>query len=224
MIDIYEVIFRLLLGTLLGGMIGFEREAHGRPAGFRTHLLVCLASVLIMVVSLEYHYLYSQDPSYIRVDPARIAAGAITGVGFLGAGVIIKSGFTVQGLTTAACLWMASAIGLSVGAGLYAPAIVSTVISVLALWSLRRIERKMEPLRFRNLSITADLVEREEDIIRTINDMKANVVTVDYEFDAQEKENRFDLAISMRGRFNVGELFRRLSEIEGVKKVALRKR
>lgn len=224
MIDIYEVIFRLLLGTLLGGIVGFERESHGRPAGFRTHLLVCLASVLIMVVSEEYHHLLSVDPSYLRIDPARIAAGAITGVGFLGAGVIIKSGFSVQGLTTAACLWMVSAIGLAVGAGLYTPAVVSTVISVLALWSLRRIERKMTTMRFRNLSVIADHARREDDIVRTINDLNVHVISIDYEYDAVEKENRFDLALSMRGNFDVKELFGRLSMIEGIKKLALKKR
>lgn len=224
MIDISDVIIRLLLGTLLGGIIGFERETHGRPAGFRTHLLVCLASVLIMIVSDEYHHVLAIDPSYLRVDPARIAAGAITGVGFLGAGVIIKSGFTVQGLTTAACLWMVSAIGLSVGAGLYTPAIASTIISVLALWSLRRMERKMSALRFRNLSIAADRADREDDILKTISDMKANIVSVDYEYDAKDAETRFDLALSMRGTFNIRELFERLSHLEGIRKVILRKR
>jgi putative Mg2+ transporter-C (MgtC) family protein len=154
-------LIRLLLGTLLGGIIGFEREAHGRPAGLRTHLLVCLASVLIMIVSEEYYHISAVNPDFIRIDPARIAAGAITGVGFLGAGVIIKSGFNVQGLTTAACLWIVSAIGLSVGAGLYTPAVFSTVISFLALWSLRRVERGMETLKFKHLSVATDSLDKE---------------------------------------------------------------
>ncbi|UCG77990.1 MAG: MgtC/SapB family protein, partial [Nitrospirota bacterium] len=109
MIETSDILIRLVLGTVLGSIVGFEREVHGRPAGFRTHLLVCLASVLIMIVSEEYYHLAVMNPDFIRVDPARIAAGAITGVGFLGAGVIIKSGFNVQGLTTAACLWIVSA-------------------------------------------------------------------------------------------------------------------
>jgi len=224
MIDISEIIIRLLLGTLLGAIIGFERETHGRPAGFRTHLLVCLASVLIMIVSTEYQHVLAINPSYLRVDPARIAAGAITGVGFLGAGVIIKSGFTVQGLTTAACLWMVSAIGLSVGAGLYTPAIASTIISVLALWSLRRMERKMSTLRFRNLTITVDRADREDAIMKTLDDMKTNVVSIDYEYDAKEAETRFDIALSMRGAFNIRKFFEQISRIEGVSKVILKKR
>src|SRR5512143_1610496 len=93
-----ELVARLLLGALLGGVIGFERHTHGRPAGLRTHILVCLASTLVMIVSEYYHHLASLDPSYVRVDPIRLAAGAITGVGFLGAGVIVKAGGSVQGL------------------------------------------------------------------------------------------------------------------------------
>jgi putative Mg2+ transporter-C (MgtC) family protein len=84
-----EIIMRLLLGTLFGGVIGFERQVHGRPAGFRTHILVCIAAVLIMLVSEYYQYLSTIDPSYIRIDPGRIAAGALAGVGFIGAGVVL---------------------------------------------------------------------------------------------------------------------------------------
>jgi putative Mg2+ transporter-C (MgtC) family protein len=114
-----EIIMRLLLGTLFGGVIGFERQVHGRPAGFRTHILVCIAAVLIMLVSEYYQYLSSIDPSYVRIDPGRIAAGALAGVGFLGAGVVLKAGLSIQGLTTAACIWVVSAIGLAIVIALF---------------------------------------------------------------------------------------------------------
>lgn len=218
-----DIILRLFLGTLLGGIIGFERESHGRPAGFRTHLLVCLASVLIMVVSEEYYHLASVNPDFIRIDPARIAAGAITGIGFLGAGAIIKSGFNVQGLTTAACLWIVSAIGLSVGAGLYIPAVVSTGISVLALWSLRRIERSMATLKFKLLTITAESPDRQEEIERTIRDMNVHIVNIDYEHDALAEETRFLMTISTREKINFNDLFQRISAIEGTKRVSLKR-
>src|SRR3990172_10496382 len=143
MISNADIIVRLLLGTLLGGIIGFERQTHGRPAGFRTHLLVCVASVLVMMVSEYYHYLSLWDPSYVRADPGRIAAGAITGIGFIGAGVIVKMGFNVQGLTTAACLWIVSIIGLSIGSGLYVLGTMGFVITYLALWLLRQWEDRM---------------------------------------------------------------------------------
>lgn len=90
-----EIIIRLLLGAVLGGIIGFERQVHGRQAGFRTQLLVCVASVLVMIVSEYYHHLSYMNPSYVRVDPGRIAAGAITGIGFIGAGAILKMGITI---------------------------------------------------------------------------------------------------------------------------------
>jgi putative Mg2+ transporter-C (MgtC) family protein len=223
MLATQDILIRLFLGTLLGGIIGFEREAHGRPAGLRTHLLVCLASVLIMIVSEEYYHISAVNPDFIRIDPARIAAGAITGVGFLGAGVIIKSGFNVQGLTTAACLWIVSAIGLSVGAGLYIPAVFSTVISFLALWSLRRVERGMETLKFKHLSVAADSPDKEEEIEKIVQDMKAKIVSMDYEYDAVAGETRFNMTISVRGTFDLRDLFRSLSSIEGIKRVSLKK-
>src|SRR5512147_847711 len=119
MLSNYEIILRLALGTLLGGIIGFERQTHGRAAGFRTQLLVCVACVLIMIISEGYYLQTATNPQFMRIDPTRIAAGAMTGVGFLGAGVILKMGVTIQGLTTAACIWIVSAIGLAIGAGLY---------------------------------------------------------------------------------------------------------
>ena len=113
MIPPHEMVIRLLLGAVLGGVIGFEREVHGQAAGFRTQLLVCVAAVLIMIVSENYYFhlllenpdLLKQDSAF-RIDPARIAAGAVIGIGFLGAGAIIKSGFIIRGLTTAASIWI----------------------------------------------------------------------------------------------------------------------
>ena len=104
MIPVYEMIIRLLLGALIGGIIGFERELHGRAAGFRTQLLVCVAAVLIMVISENYYFHLHNLDSTLRIDPARISAGALMGIGFLGDGVIIKSGYRVRGLTTAASI------------------------------------------------------------------------------------------------------------------------
>jgi len=223
MLSAPDILIRLFLGTLLGGVIGFERESHGRPAGFRTHLLVCLASVLIMIVSEEYYHLASTNPAFIRIDPARIAAGAITGVGFLGAGVIIKSGFSVQGLTTAACLWIVSAIGLSVGAGLYAPAVISTMIAVMALWSLRRIERNMATMKFWYLAVTAESLEKDADMERVVDDMNAKIMSIDYDIHTRDRETTFHMTLSSRGEFDPRELLRRLSSIDGINRVSLKR-
>lgn len=197
MTDPMEIILRVLLGSLLGGAIGFERQRHGRAAGVRTHLIVCLASVLIMIVSYEYYHL-PLDSSYIRIDPARIAAGAITGVGFLGAGVIIKSGFTIQGLTTAACLWIVSVIGLSVGSGLYFAAISTFMITIFALWVLRKIEDRLSRLRFKTISITTDSMENEEEILHIVRTSGINISNIDFEMEREKNIYTYNLHVNFK--------------------------
>lgn len=125
-----ELIIRLGSATLLGGLIGFERELHGKVAGFRTHSLVALGSALIMLVSIEIFKLYQ---GLVPVDPGRIAAQVVTGIGFIGAGAIIRSGTSIKGLTTAAGLWTASGIGLACGLGYFRAAFAATVITLLVL-------------------------------------------------------------------------------------------
>ena len=129
---------RLAVAALLGGAIGFERELRDREAGFRTHMLVCVGSALFTIVSAYgfSEFLESGDP-VIRADPTRIAAQIVTGIGFLGAGAIIRQGLSIRGLTTAATLWVAAAIGLAAGAGYYSGAIAATAITLIALWPLR---------------------------------------------------------------------------------------
>lgn len=139
-----QIIFRLIIGALLGGFIGFERERHNkRIAGFRTHILVCVGSTLIMLTSL---YIFDLYGNRAPVDPARIAAGVITGIGFLGAGTIIRSSVSVTGLTTAASLWTVSGIGLAVGCGFYMAGFVTAIIVLAALYILRKlpIQEKQE--------------------------------------------------------------------------------
>ena len=133
-----ELIIRLSAATILGGLIGFEREFHGKAAGFRTHSLVSLGSALIMLVSIHMFDLYRGTAS---VDPSRIAAQVVTGIGFLGAGTIICSKTGVIGLTTAAGLWTASGIGLACGVGYYRAAIIATVVTLVVLVIFSRIGR-----------------------------------------------------------------------------------
>ncbi len=222
MIPTTEIIIRLLLGAVVGGIIGFERSAHGRAAGFRTHLLVCVAGVLIMTVSEYYHYLSQWDPSYVRVDPARLAAGAITGVGFLGAGVIVKSGLNVQGLTTAACLWIVSAIGLSIGSGLYIAAIVSFVITYLALWLLRMVEDRMPRLVYRFIRVITENGGDEEAITSVFRKYKATVSNIDYEKDVEKKESSFEITIALSDRTSMKRIVEEIASLGGVKRVAIR--
>jgi putative Mg2+ transporter-C (MgtC) family protein len=143
-----EELLRIALAGALGGAIGLERELRDRDAGFRTHLLVALGSALFTLVS-AYGF---QDFTYgngITYDPTRIAAQIVTGIGFLGAGAIIRQGISIRGLTTAATLWIAAAIGLASGAGYYSAAIATTAVVILALWPLRlaanRLMRTVRP-------------------------------------------------------------------------------
>jgi putative Mg2+ transporter-C (MgtC) family protein len=129
---------RLTLAAVLGGAIGFERELRDREAGLRTHLLVCLGSALFTIVSAYgFREFLTSGDQVIRADPTRIAAQIVTGIGFLGAGAIIRQGLSVRGLTTAATLWVAAAIGIAAGAGYYSGAVLGTVVTIVALWPLR---------------------------------------------------------------------------------------
>ena len=113
--DELVIVGRLAGALVIGAMIGFERTFHGRPAGFRTHALVCLASLLMLVTVYQLHWMTEVPLDTIRADPTRMAQGIMTGIGFLGAGVIFKEGLTVRGLTTAASIWITAAIGILVG-------------------------------------------------------------------------------------------------------------
>ncbi|MBI5148638.1 MgtC/SapB family protein [Candidatus Pacearchaeota archaeon] len=122
-----DLVLRLVIASILGAAIGYERERRGKTAGLRTHILVCMGSALITIVGMY---------GFGNADPARLAAGIITGIGFLGAGAIIASGRQVHGLTTAASIWVVSAIGIAAGAQLYLVAVTTTILSliVLQLW------------------------------------------------------------------------------------------
>ena len=133
----FQIILRLALAAVLSGIIGFEREAHGRAAGLRTHILVCVGSALIMLTSL---YIFDIYISRVSLDPTRLATGVITGIGFLGAGTIIRSGASIKGLTTAASIWAVAGVGLAVGCGFYIGAFATTAIMLVALLFLRKVE------------------------------------------------------------------------------------
>jgi len=132
-----QIILRLLLSVVLSGFIGFERQLHKRTAGLRTHILVALGSCLIMLTSL---YVFDIYKGITNVDPARIAAGVITGIGFLGAGTIIREREGIKGLTTAASLWVVAGIGLASGCGFLRAAVYTTALAFAALFLLRYVE------------------------------------------------------------------------------------
>ena len=142
--DYLEMGFRMLAALVAGGLIGLERSHRGRPAGFRTHALVCLASTLLMfITAFEGHWFPRDAAARVVLDPTRMAQGIMTGIGFVGAGAIIKEGFTVRGLTTAASIWITAAIGILTGVGFYFAALLGTVLALGTLSAFRWIEARM---------------------------------------------------------------------------------
>ncbi|WP_378950354.1 MgtC/SapB family protein [Pelosinus sp. sgz500959] len=150
----WEMALRLLLSAILGGCIGYEREAQHKSAGLRTHILVSVGSCLIMILSIK---IYTSVQGFTNADPTRLAAQVVSGIGFLGAGSIIKDGPTIRGLTTAASLWVVSGVGLAVGSGYYMGALMTTGLVFLTLAILSRIEDKDYKSLISLLIMTSDI-------------------------------------------------------------------
>jgi putative Mg2+ transporter-C (MgtC) family protein len=177
-----ELLVRLIVGTALGGIVGYERGVHGRPAGFRTHLIVALASTTFMLVSTHFVYFqhYTKD-DLVAVDPSRIAASIVTGIGFLGGGAILRTGLNVQGLTTAAGLWLVAAIGMAAGAGMYVVSVAATLFGIVALVVLRRFEHKDDQLRRRISLVLADGGTTVPGLFRALAQTGVAVAPMEYE-------------------------------------------
>jgi putative Mg2+ transporter-C (MgtC) family protein len=150
-----EQLLRLTLAGVLGGLVGLEREIRGRQAGFRTNILVAMGCALAMTVSISFadHPWKHHEGFNVQVDPARLAYNVMAGIGFLGAGIIVKNGSSVRGLTTAAALWCVAAIGLACGFGLYLVAIFTAMIVLLVLWILDHLERLLPKVRYRVITL-----------------------------------------------------------------------
>ncbi|MFW6079897.1 MAG: MgtC/SapB family protein [Gemmatimonadota bacterium] len=211
-----DLLLRLLLAAVLGGAIGLEREASGKPAGFRTNLLICVGAALLTDLSVLISRM--ADPLETNADPARIAAQIVSGIGFLGAGTIIQARGSVIGLTTAATLWVVAAIGMAVGGGAYIEAIGTTVLVIIALILLGRVEEhftREPPERTLQITLAADpsLPER---IVGALRGAGFRVSTLDIE----KRTDSYVLVIraSDRGR-PAGELIGPLLEMPGVRRV-----
>ena len=152
-----DILTHLLVATMAGGLIGLERSYHGRPAGFRTHTLVCVASSLLMLVTMYHAKWFAGAPlDTVRIDPTRMAQGVMTGIGFLGAGVIMREGLTVRGLTTAASIWITAAIGILAGVGFYSAVLIGSVITIGILTVFRKVENRMSSQIYANNTIIFD--------------------------------------------------------------------
>ncbi|HBW34315.1 MgtC/SapB family protein [Desulfosporosinus sp. BICA1-9] len=208
----YEVALRLFLACVFGGVVGLERERNDSPAGFRTHILVSLGAALIMIISM---YGFSDFDS-VNKDPARLAAQVVSGIGFLGAGTILRDKTSIKGLTTAASLWVVSAIGLAAGAGFYFSAFVATVLVFLTL------ERSVETYFFRN-SQTLKVVAvngtcKLKEINHTIESHSIIPQNISMTL-LKEEANRTHIEYKLRTPFrkiNIENLIADINEIDGI--------
>ena len=182
-----EFLLRILVAALLGGFIGLERDIHGRAAGLRTHLLVSLGSALFMVMSelVATHAVTLTNQGLARMfsDPGRIAAQIVTGIGFLGAGTIIKEGLTIRGLTTAACLWLVAAVGMAAGGGYLLIAISTTFIALTSLIGLHYLEGIYPKDSYRVLTIETPDEINPENIVNVVSEKNIQVVSVEFDRD-----------------------------------------
>ncbi|GAA0180007.1 hypothetical protein SH2C18_27770 [Clostridium sediminicola] len=230
----YEVIVRLALAILIGGIVGYEREYKNRPAGFRTHILVCVgATVVSMIQIYDMKVIIRQiaeNPQLagaLKADIGRLGAQVVTGVGFLGAGTIIRDKGSVKGLTTAASLWTVACIGLAVGLGYYFLSIVSTVAVFIALVSLKKVEARLIDKR-KMVRLQIEYFGKE--FIRAMQEcFESNGVKIkNIEFDIEEEEDEEEIVQQSRTTFytiliprhvRTSSIIQELSEINGVTKV-----
>lgn len=215
--SVYEIIFKLALAGILGGLIGLERESLNRPAGLRTYTLVCVGSALAMVVSLDMYFQYYQT---VNADPGRIAAQVISGIGFLGAGTIMREGATVRGLTTAAGLWVVACIGLAVGAGLYIPAIATTVLILFILIYFIHFEEKFTGLReYKGLLMLLEDRPGQVGIIGSIlGDMDILIKNIELTR-LEDNDLEVELLIHLPPNMSIEEVIDELSVVKGLRRI-----
>ena len=214
-----QMTLRILLAAFLGGLIGLERSSGDRPAGLRTHVLVATGSALLMVVSI---YGIDGHPQYR--DPSRIASQVVSGIGFLGAGTILHEGLTVKGLTTAASLWIVSAIGLTVGCGMLAVGIFTTVITLVTLIMIRGLEKKVLPTGKARCKLHVVLDKNPDsmmDVMDFLQERNIKTRILGIHNDPQRNVIEVDLAVKIGKYYNANTIISGLESTKTVQHVAL---
>jgi putative Mg2+ transporter-C (MgtC) family protein len=209
-VDDVEMAFRILAAVAAGALIGYERSYHGRPAGFRTHTLVCAASAVLMLVTVYEAHWVRVTADMVRLDPTRMAQGIMTGIGFLGAGVIIKEGLSVRGLTTAASIWITAAIGILAGIGFYFPLVFTVVVTLGVLSLFRLIEARMPAQAYYHFDVRfARAAAMSEPALRALVENHGfSIANFSYRLDGEGRIRRNSMVIRSADRSAV----RRLSE------------
>jgi putative Mg2+ transporter-C (MgtC) family protein len=219
-INTYNILFRIFVSLVLGGIIGIEREKHKQLAGFRTHILICVSSTLLMLLSIYIPQAYS---SMGASDPGRIAAQVISGIGFIGAGAILKIGANVRGLTTAATIWSVAAVGLVVGAGMYLEAFVGTIVILFVLTILDKIEKVFFPAQFlKYMHITfQDITFKTNHVLDIVRMYKIKIKDFEMTQSPQKNTTKMKLFIQVKEDTDFKHLYEDLEKLEGVVNIRL---
>lgn len=216
----YTAAIKLLVSFFLGAIIGVERQFRRREAGMRTFTLICMGSTAAMLVSIWIPQIY---PDFLNGDPGRIAAQVLTGIGFLGAGAIMQSHGSIYGLTTAACIWVMAVIGLAVGAGMYMPAFMATMLTLFVLISLEKLEKKM----FLNgvnkmLTITCSTATPDLKAVRKIlEDKNIYIVSVSFETLYEEDKSVIVYKVNVKAISSYTNLFNDIRQLGFVSQIRL---
>ncbi|MDH5762351.1 MAG: MgtC/SapB family protein [Nitrospinota bacterium] len=215
-----SILFRLVLAVLLGGAVGMEREMHGRPAGFRTHIVVCLGAAM-MIVGSEF-YQNHMNPETV-FDPNRMAAGIITGIGFLGAGAIMREENMVRGLTTAGCIWFVAGLGIVIGKGLFPLALWGTLLVLIMLIFFRYVESWMSVENYGEMFIRMNLDSYDSiknQCAEIIRDNGFLVQETRYRVDRTQNEVRLEYVLTYSKGKSQEELLMAISRLEGIREVS----
>jgi putative Mg2+ transporter-C (MgtC) family protein len=223
--DLSMIIIRLALALCAGGMIGLERTVHGRPAGIRTHSLVCISSALLMILAIFQWDLVAHAPlETIRVDPTRMAQGIMTGIGFLGAGVILKESQTIRGLTTAASIWLTASVGIVIGMGLYFAAFLAVLFGLGVLIVFRQAESFIPMNRYGDLFVSFSRLNHlsEKDLCRLISEHEIKCFNTSYHLGGDGKRIRYHMTVNTMNPDNFRRLVETLAGMEIVEEFSLK--
>ena len=215
-IPLYEICLRLAAALVAGGAIGFERERDSQPAGLRTHMILALGAALVMILSLNMGIKFGSDP-------ARLAAQVVSGIGFLGAGAILRSGFNVKGLTTASTLWTTAMVGMAIGYGYYLVALFAVVILLFVLTFVERFEKKFVRVNVIR-TVVVDVHDREG-ILREVRKTMTKLADSIIAFNVQKSVKNKNMRLEIIARFNRSEkledMMEVISSIEGVRGIKI---
>ena len=217
-------LLNLVAALLAGGLIGLERSYNGRPAGFRTHTLVCMSSSLLMLLTIYQLELLPDIPiETVRIDPTRMAQGIMTGIGFLGAGVIMKEKLTIRGLTTAASIWITASIGILIGVGFYYAAAIATLLTVGTLSTFRYIEAALPSIHYGRLRIRMlrTRVLTEDALCELIKEYNFSSGSPTYSLSNNGSVLEYQMTVKTREKKNYRALAEALSEADGIEEFHL---